>query len=466
MQDDMVQGLPHDIEAERAILSLVLIDPQRMEELISRLDEDDFYEPIHRELFRIFKKIYVNKQNLSLPRIKEYLSKEGKYTQEIEEILLSMTARYTLADVPVLWDGYLDIVVEKAMLRRIANAGRALIELAQKYDTFPERTIKKIIDEAERKLFEHLGTKELGGAIHIMEAVSEFVSYVEQFDSPNSAHSLVIPSKISPLDEILNGGLGRSDLIVIAARPSVGKTALALHIALTIAEKYGVLFFSLEMPSVQIAARAISNVGGFNAMAVMRRGFRSDEEAHRLHNALSHLEKLEFYIDDTSGITVFDIKSRARKLNTKLLEGKKLGLVVVDYLQLIHGTRGGKVNRVQEIGQMTMELKQLARELDIPVIVVSQLSREVERRHDKRPMLSDLRESGSIEQDADVVILLYREDYYERDESTNYSNESEIVLHVAKNRHGRTGEIKLKFDRNSMSFYTVEPQTSGGDYVA
>ncbi len=461
MSDIPVQGLPHDSEAEWSILALTLADPQRLEELVSRVDEDAFYEPIHREIFKAFKKIHENRQSLSLPRIREYLSKAGKYTEDVEEMLINMSVRFTLADVPVYWDGYLDIVVEKAMLRRIAEAGRSLIELAKKYDNMPDRTMKKIIDEAERQLFEHLGDRELGKAVHIVEAVNEFVSYVEQFDSTDHAHSLVIPTEIPQLDDILNGGLGRSDLIIIAARPSVGKTALALHIALTVAKHYGVLFFSLEMPAVQIAARAISNVGGFNAMAVMRRGFRNDDEARRLGIALNQLEKIEFYIDDTSALTVFDIKSRARKLNTKLPEDKKLGLVVVDYLQLIKGTKGNRSNRVQEIGQMTMELKQLARELDIPVIVVSQLSREVEKRQDKRPMLSDLRESGSIEQDADVVILLYREDYYERDEEGISSNVSDISLDIAKNRHGRTGEIRLKFDRNAMHFYTIGEGTPG-----
>ncbi len=461
MAENPVVGLPHDSEAEWAILALTLVDPQRLEELVSRLDEDAFYEPVHRELFRVFKKIHENGQSLTIPRIREYLASEGKLTPDIENMLMNMSLRYTLADVPVYWDGFLDIVVEKATLRKIAMAGRSLIELAQYYDSQPERTMKKIIDEAERKLFEHLGERELGSAVHIMQAVNEFISYVEKFDSDDYSHSLVIPTEIPDLDDILNGGLGRSDLIIVAARPSVGKTALALHIALTIAQKYGVIFFSLEMPAVQIAARALSNVGGFNAMAVMRRGFRSDTEAQKLGLAISKLENLEFYIDDTSALTVFDIKSRARKLNTKLPEDKKLGLVVVDYLQLIKGTKGSRANRVQEIGQMTMELKQLARELDIPVIVVSQLSREVEKRQDKRPMLSDLRESGSIEQDADVVILLYREDYYERDEDTAHSSVSDIILDIAKNRHGRTDVVKLKFDRNSMHFYTVEAHTPG-----
>jgi len=447
--------VPYDEQAERAVLAAVIADPRRIEELISALGEDAFYLPLHRTLFNIMVSIYSSGQSLTLPRIIERLKATEIYSADVYEYVMDLGRYFTsYAEIAAMWDGYIEILREKMTLRRIMAAGQEIIKLAQEAAKDPSVSVKDVVDKAEALFLKYLDTGFGGDIVHIKDALLEFLDIATLVSSGQKR--LVIPTGIADLDDILNGGLGRSDLIIVAARPSVGKTALALQIALNIArEGHGVLFFSLEMPAVQIAVRAISNVSGINAMRILRSGFIDQQMSRIIADFITQLEKYPLYIDDTSGLTVFDIKSRARKLHHRLQsEGYSgLGLVVVDYLQLMRGLKGFR-NRVQEIGQMTMELKQLARELDIPVLVVSQLSREVERRQDKRPILSDLRESGSIEQDADVVMLLWREDYYERPEEDRTM--TQIHVDVAKHRHGKTGKITLTFEKDTMRFYQIE----------
>lgn len=330
------------------------------------------------------------------------------------------------------------------MLRRLIRAATQIV--SEGYSSGED--VAGMLSDAERKIMEISNGRSGSGFIAIRDVVMEVFDRVELLHQ-NKGNTTGIPSGFVDLDK-MTAGFQRNDLIIVAARPSVGKTAFALNIAQNVAvrAKETVAIFSLEMSAAQLVQRMICAEANLDAN-VMRTGeFKGDDDWAKLTMGIAALSEAEIYIDDTPGITVADIRAKCRRLKTE----KGLGMIVIDYLQLIHGRGKAGENRQQEVSEISRTLKQIARELEVPVIALSQLSRGVEQRQDKRPMMSDLRESGSIEQDADIVAFLYRDDYYNQE--TEKKNIIEII--IAKQRNGPVGTVELVFLKNYNKFANYE----------
>jgi replicative DNA helicase len=341
-------------------------------------------------------------------------------------------------------DYYAQIIEEKAMLRRLIRAATQIV--SEGYSSGED--VAGMLSDAERKIMEISNGRSGSGFIAIRDVVMEVFDRVELLHQ-NKGNTTGIPSGFVDLDK-MTAGFQRNDLIIVAARPSVGKTAFALNIAQNVAvrAKETVAIFSLEMSAAQLVQRMICAEANLDAN-VMRTGeFKGDDDWAKLTMGIAALSEAEIYIDDTPGITVADIRAKCRRLKAE----KGLGMIVIDYLQLIHGRGKAGENRQQEVSEISRTLKQIARELEVPVIALSQLSRGVEQRQDKRPMMSDLRESGSIEQDADIVAFLYRDDYYNQE--TEKKNIIEII--IAKQRNGPVGTVELVFLKNYNKFANYE----------
>jgi len=430
---------PQNIEAEQSVIGAVLIDPDVLFTVMEMLRPEDFYRPAHQKIFQAMCRLMEEGQPVDLVTVTAALKDEGVLEEVggISYLSELATSVPTSANVQT----YAQIVEEKAMLRRliaaatqIASAGYAGGEDAQ-----------MIIDEAERRIMEISQRRHRTGFLNIKDVLLNAYERIEMLYT-NKGGVTGLPTGYPDLDRMMSG-LQKSDLIIVAARPSVGKTAFALNVAQNVALHAGVpvAIFSLEMPAIQLVQRMLSAEGNIDSHR-LRSGFLDTNDWEKLTLAMASLSEAPIFIDDTPHVTVFDIRAKCRRLQAE----QGLGLVVIDYLQLISG-RGGD-NRQQEISDISRGLKGLARELDVPVIALSQLSRAVEQRQDKRPMLSDIRESGSIEQDADVVAFLYRDDYYNPD--TEYPNVVEVI--IGKQRNGPTGTVKLLYLKNYNKFVSLE----------
>lgn len=341
-------------------------------------------------------------------------------------------------------DYYARIIEEKSMLRRLIRTATQIV--SEGYAGGED--VGGLLSDAERKILEISNSRSGSGFIAIRDVLMEVFEKVEELHQ-NRGNTTGIPSGFVDLDR-MTSGFQRNDLIIVAARPSVGKTAFALNIAQNVAvrAKETVAIFSLEMSAAQLVQRMICAEANLDA-GVMRTGdFKNDDDWSKLTMGIAALSESEIYIDDTPGVTVADIRAKCRRLKKE----KGLGMIVIDYLQLIHGRGKPGENRQQEVSEISRTLKQIARELEVPVIALSQLSRGVEQRQDKRPMMSDLRESGSIEQDADIVAFLYRDDYYNQE--TEKKNIIEII--IAKQRNGPVGTVELVFLKNFNKFANYE----------
>ena len=331
---------------------------------------------------------------------------------------------------------YANILKEKSVLRRLTQAGR---EIADEADAEHD-TVEKILEAAERRILSVSAEQTQGGFEKLKEIMLRtFERINERINHPNELSG--VSSGLIDLDKVLNG-FQKSDMIILAARPSMGKTALALNIAIGAAQKSkGVGIFSLEMSKTQLGNRLLSTKSGVNSQ-YLNTGNLTDDDMNSLIDALNDLSGLKMYIDDTAGMGLLELRSKARRLKHE----HGLDLIIIDYLQLMQGGRAE--NRQQEISEISRGLKSLARELEVPILALSQLSRSVEMRAEKKPQLSDLRESGSLEQDADIVMFLYREEYYNRE--TDNENIAELI--IAKNRNGPTTSIRLQFNKETMRF--------------
>jgi replicative DNA helicase len=345
-------------------------------------------------------------------------------------------------------DYYARIVEEKAILRRLIRTATQIA--AAGYAGAEEVT--QLLNEAERKILEVSQRRIRGDFVHIKDVLMDTYEQIEHLHFKKSGLS-GLPSGFVDLDRMTSGFKG-SDLIILAARPSMGKTAFALNVAQNVAVRCGqtVAIFNLEMSASQMVMRMISAEGNIDAQA-FRTGNLNEEDWEKLTMAISTLSEAPIFIDDTPGVTVYDIRSKLRRLKAE----HGLGLVVIDYLQLISGSGRGGESRQQEISEISRSLKLMAREFNVPIIALSQLSRAVEQRQDKRPMLSDLRESGSIEQDADLVAFLYRDDYYNED--SEKKNIAELI--IGKQRNGPVGKVELLFLRNYNKFLSLEMRHQG-----
>lgn len=440
---------PQNNEAEAAVLGAILVNKDAMDKIADVIIADDFYRQDHQKIFRAILRLFEKRAPIDLVT----LTNELEALKELDSVGGAAYLAELVNTVPTALHvtHYAEIVRHKATLRRILAAGQSIAELG--YDE--EREVQEILDEAESALF--------GVSRQLLKDNFEVISDIlaASFDRIDRLHrekGLLrgVPTGFRELDNKLSG-LQPSDLVILAARPSMGKTTFALNIALNAAVKgkVAVGFFSLEQSKEQIVDRLIcaqAMVDGWK----LRTGNLSEDDFPAIGMAMGTLAEAPLYIDDSPNMTAIEIRTKARRLRAE----QKLGLIVIDYLQLLESSRKSNRsdNRVQEVSEISRSLKSLARELDVPVIALSQLSRNVEMRENKQPQLADLRESGSIEQDADVVMFLYREDYYNRD--TERKGITDVL--IRKHRNGPIGECELHFKAEHSRFYDVERRVKPG----
>ncbi|SMO68552.1 replicative DNA helicase [Melghirimyces algeriensis] len=430
---------PHNQEAERAVLGAILIEPSVLVTVTERLRPEDFYRQAHQRLFEVIIDLSEQGEPIDLVTLTSKLS-----DQKLLEEIGGVTYLTELAEsVPTAAnvDYYSRIVEEKAILRRLI---RTATEIATSGYSGNDEVVQ-VIDSAEKKILDISQRRIRKGFTPIRDILMETFERIENLHY-NQGKLTGVPSGYTDLDR-MTSGFQKSDLIILAARPSMGKTAFSLNVAQNVAVRAGlpVAIFNLEMSAPQLVQRMLAAEGNIDAQ-VFRSGRLEDEDWEKLTMAISNLSEAPIFIDDTPGISVFEIRSKLRRLQAE----HGLGMVLIDYLQLIEGR--GRDSRQQEISEISRSLKLLARELNVPVIALSQLSRAVEQRQDKRPMLSDLRESGSIEQDADIVSFLYRDDYYNED--SEKKNIIEVIL--AKHRNGPIGKVELLFLKNYNKFLSLD----------
>ncbi len=443
--------IPQSIEAEEAVLGAILVNPITLTKVSDTLKASSFYKPAHRDIYDAMMHLYNSGDNIDIVTVSEDLNYNGKLESVGGRAYINDLAENTITTSNVAH--YAKIIKEKAVKRALINAGSEIV--SHGYDLEPS---DESLEQAERLIFEISSSKTTTDLKHVKDMVVPAWNTIEyRYQHKDELSGL--STGFNSLDAQLNG-LHKSDLIILAARPAMGKTALALNIAqhIAIKEKVPVCIFSLEMSSSQLVQRMLCSHAEIDAQRV-NTGNMLQKDWEKLSNAMSDFEQAPIYIDDTSNCSLTDIRTRCRRLKS---QQKDLGLIVIDYLQLMEG--GGKEDRLQQISAMSRGLKILAKELDVPIVCLSQLSRAVEGRNDKRPMLSDLRESGSIEQDADIVIFIYRDDYYNKAESEDEERVkaqnkglSEII--IAKHRNGPVGTCKLLFQKNITKFKNYVEQS-------
>ncbi len=432
---------PNDIEAEQAVLGSMLTDKDAVSSAIEVLDKDDFYREDNKAIYEAMVNLYNKPEPIDIITVKDELLSIGKFDVVGGlEYLADLPEKVpTTANV----DKYIKIVEEKSMLRSLIKTSNELITLG--YDETQE--VNSIIDQAEKRVFDLVQNRNQTGYSEIKDVLIDSFAQLERLYNQKEGITGV-PSGFADLD-LRTAGFHNSELIILAARPAMGKTAFALNIA-TNASKSNipVLIFSLEMSKEQLVNRVLCSEAMVDSNK-LKTGKIEENDWVKIVDSLGPLSEAPMYIDDTAGISITEIRAKARKLKLE----KNIGLIIIDYLQLIQGS-GSRRNgsREQEISEISRSLKILAKELNIPVIALSQLSRASEQRGDHRPMLSDLRESGSIEQDADIVMFLYRDDYY-NDESDK-KDIAEVI--IAKNRSGSIGTAELLWMSNYTKFANIE----------
>ena len=440
--------LPSSTESERVILGAVLLDNQLISQAIEKLSPEDFYSPLHRRIFKAMTALFERSERIDPILIGEELKKDGAI-ESIGGVASITNLTYGLPHFSDIFD-YCKIVKDKSIVRNLIKVCNQITSeaLAEEDDA------KVVLDNAERMIFALADERTRQGFTHIQPIAENVLAKVQEF-AKRESHALTgLSTGFRDLDE-KTSGLQKTDLIIVAARPSMGKTALCLTLAqnAAIMEKAVVAVFSLEMSKEQLVMRMLSSEAKVDAHR-FRTGYLTRDEWGRLAEAIGTLSEAKIFIDDTAGISVLEMRAKTRRL---FAEQKKLDLIVVDYMQLMSGSKKTE-SRQQEVSQISRELKALAKELQVPVVALSQLSRAPEARNPPRPMMSDLRESGSIEQDADVVAFIYREDYYKPTEE----NAGMAELLISKQRNGPTGTVKLAFLKEFTRFENYYGDYDGG----
>ena len=437
---DLIKAPPQDLAAEQAVLGAVFLDSERLVEIKEFLSSDDFYKNAHKIIFRTMEKLSDAREAIDVLTIRSHLENQGELEAigGIAYIAELATATPTAANAAY----YAKIVAEKSLLRQLINRLTESVEKAYEQDSPAD----DILAQAEKSLIDVQQGRNTNGFKKISDVLAIHMDDLEQ-KAQQKSNITGIATGYPALDNMTTG-LHEEELIILAARPAVGKTAFALNIAQNIGTKQDrtVAIFSLEMGAESLVSRMIAAEGSIDSHS-LRTGQLNDQEWNDYFMATGTLSRASIYIDDTPGIKISEIRARSRKLAQ---ETGNLGLIVIDYLQLISGT--GRENRQQEVSEISRTLKALARELEVPVISLSQLSRSVEQRPNKRPMMSDLRESGAIEQDADIVSFIYREDYYKNNEDNKTEETGLTEIIIAKHRNGATGEVNLAFEKNYSRF--------------
>ncbi|MBC8674956.1 replicative DNA helicase [Staphylococcus pseudintermedius] len=450
--------MPHSHEAEQSVLGAIFLDPELMSSTQEILLPESFYRGAHQHIFRAMMDLNEDGKDIDIVTVLDRLTQEGVVNeaggpQYLAEITSNVPTTRNI-------QYYTDVVFKNAVKRKLIHTADSIAN--DGYND--ELDLDTVLNDAERRILELSSTRESDGFKDIRDVLGQVYDNAEQLDQ-NSGQTPGIPTGYRDLDQ-MTAGFNRNDLIILAARPSVGKTAFALNIAQKVAtheEQYTVGIFSLEMGADQLATRMICSSGNVDSNR-LRTGTMTEEDWNRFTVAVGKLSRTKIFIDDTPGVRITDIRSKCRRLKQE----HGLDMIVIDYLQLIQGS-GSRAsdNRQQEVSEISRMLKAIARELECPVIALSQLSRGVEQRQDKRPMMSDIRESGSIEQDADIVAFLYRDDYYNRGDGddddddggfepqTNDEN-GEIEIIIAKQRNGPTGTVKLHFMKQYNKFTDID----------
>lgn len=441
---------PHSLEAESSVLGGLLLDNGSWDRIGDLLNDSDFYRYEHRLVFSAISALINNNRAADVITVFEQMQGQGKAEEVGGLAYLNSLAQYVPSSANIR--RYAEIVRERSILRKLVSVSD---EIATSALNTNGRPVPNILDEAEQKIFNigEEGSRMRQGFQSMGNLVIELLDRVEEM-SKNPNDITGVPTGFVDLDK-MTSGMQAGDLIVLAARPSMGKTALAINIAENVALKEGlpVAVFSMEMGASQLAIRIVGSIGRID-QGRLRTGKLHDEEWPRLAEAVERLRSVSLSIDETPGLTPSELRASARRLSRNC---GKLGLVVVDYLQLMSGSSGGDGdNRATELGEISRGLKMLAKELQCPVIALSQLNRGVEQRTDKRPMMSDLRESGAIEQDADVIMFIYRDDYYNKD--SKEPGVAEII--IGKQRNGPTGTVKLTFLKPITKFESYAGSSS------
>ena len=430
---------PSNLEAEASLLGAILIDADALVKIADSISQYDFYDPRHQRIYEAINQLYEKRSPIDVLTLADQLKNNSALDLVGGASYLTELTNFVPTASHV--EQYADIVAQKSLRRRLIKASQQIVELG--YDE--SKALKELVEEAEMQLFQVSQT-------HVKQSIVSIETILaSSFDRLDDLHKdkakiRGVPTGFRDMDDVL-AGLQRSDLFILAARPSMGKTAFSLNLAHNVATlaKQPVLVFSLEMSKEQLVDRLLSMESGVDAWA-LRAGNLTDTDFEKIGNAMGTLSEAPIYIDDTPSITVSDLRTKARREAHQ----HPLGLIIVDYLQLMSGGSrfGGSENRVQEISEISRGLKSIARELDVPLIALSQLSRSVENRNPQIPQLADLRESGSIEQDADVVAFIYREEYYNPE--TDKKGITSIL--IKKHRNGPTGDIDLFFDKQKQRF--------------
>ena len=434
-----MKELPQVVDMELELLGMLLLKEGLVIPTVSAiLKSEDFFREEHKIIYDTILNLYVRKITPNMLTIAEELRR----TNEIEKVGYGLIMSLgEVAFTTAYAENYAQTIKEKSSLRQLIKAGEEIVTEA----CDDNKPVDEILDIAEKKIF-NVTAKSGGTEMEIVQPILKRSFEKIQLAVENKGLPTGVSSGFTDFDKVTSG-LQKSDLILIAARPSMGKTALALNLALNAALKNNVVaIFSLEMSKEQIGHRLLSAHSGIDSLK-LNTGNLDENEIIEIANTVDYLSGIKLFIDDTAAISILELRSKARRLKNE----RGLDLIIIDYLQLMQGSkssRGNEFNRQQEISEISRSLKALARELKVPVVALSQLSRNVELRADKRPLLSDLRESGSLEQDADIVLFLYREEYYNQE--TENTNIAEVI--IAKNRNGPTASMKLQFKRECMRF--------------
>ena len=434
-EEQLVRQVPFSLEAEQAVLGSVLNSPAKIADVATVLRAEDFYIKEHEQIYHAMLELFSSSHNIDVVTLIEMMVRDGVYDQQESNRYLC-----TLSDAVPSADNladYAKIVHDKAVLRQLISACDDIKETA--YDQGEE--VSYILDHAEQRIFDIAQGNERKGLAHIREVLVTAFDRIKSLTT-NRAETMGLATGFSDVDRVLVG-MGQGSLIIVGARPGMGKTSFVMNIATKVARssKKAVCVFSLEMSNEELVSRMLSSEAMVDSTS-MRSGMLNDEDWGRLATASSMLSETDIWVDDTTGTSVTAMKAKLRKV-------KNLGLVIIDYLQLMQSDRRTD-SRVNEVSAISRDLKLMAKELGVPVICCSQLSRDTEKREEKRPKPSDLRESGSIEQDADVIIFLYREDFYKKEQSENQT--AEVI--IAKNRHGSCANIPIGWIGKFTKFIT------------
>ncbi len=442
MQEELIRRLPFSMPAEQSLLGSVLIDPASLNEVADLLSYEDFYLSEHKQIYLAMRELFLANSEIDVVTLIDMLVTKGIYDKSGGEDYIR-TLTEAVPDALNIKD-YARIVKEKSLLRQLIAACGEISESAYS----EQESVTGILDHAETLIFNIAQGRDTKNFRHVREVLGEVYNHLHELNT-NKEATQGTQTGFSALDRVL-AGMGKSDLVLVGARPGMGKTSFALNIATNVAKqtKKAVCIFSLEMSAEQLVTRVLSSEALVNSYS-LRTGELSPEDWEHLAVASGELAGCDILIDDTPGITVTAMKAKLRRV-------KNLGLVVIDYLGLMQGD-GHKDNRVQEVSEISRSLKIMAKELMVPVVCCAQLSRGPESRQGNKPMLSDLRDSGAIEQDADTVIFLYRSEYYKTDEaSSNDTSIAEII--IAKNRHGSTGSVNMGWNGQFTKFVTIDKE--------